>query len=51
MNPTGTCRKNYIVSQKKIRCEKIGSSYFKGVKNNIEKFYQKKGFWSRFEKQ
>ena len=32
-------RKLYQISEK-IRCEKIGSSYFKGVKSNIEKFYQ-----------
>ena len=31
----------YKISEK-IRCEKIGSSYFKGVKNNIEKFYKKR---------
>ncbi len=31
-------RKLYKISEK-IRCEKIGTSYFKGIKNNIEKFY------------
>ena len=31
----------YKISEK-IRCEKIGTSYFKGVKNNIEKFYQER---------
>ncbi len=34
-------RKLYNISEK-IRCEKIGTSYFKGVKNNIEKFYNKR---------
>ena len=34
-------RKLYNISEK-IRCEKIGTNYFKGVKNNIEKFYQKR---------
>ena len=34
------CRSLYEFSEK-IRCEKIGTSYFKGVKNNIEKFYKK----------
>ena len=34
--------KNFMIFQKKIRCEKIGTSYFKGVKSNIEKFYHKK---------
>ena len=32
-------KKIYSISEK-IRCEKIGTSYFKGVKNNIEKYYQ-----------
>ena len=49
--PDGNISKKLYSISEKIRCEKIGSSYFKGVKNNIEKFYQKKGFWSRFEKQ
>ena len=34
-------KKLYEISEK-IRCEKIGTSYFKGVKNNIENFYQKR---------
>ncbi len=34
-------RKLYRISEK-IRCEKIGTSYFKGVKSNIEKFYLKR---------
>ena len=32
-------RKLYEISEK-IRCEKIGTDYFKGVKKNIEKYYQ-----------
>ena len=39
LNPIS--KKLYKISEK-VRCEKIGTSYFKGVKNNIEKFYQKK---------
>ena len=31
-------RKLYKISEK-IRCEKIGTSYFKGIKNNIEKCF------------
>ena len=34
-------QKLYKISEK-IRCENIGSNYFKGVKNNIEKFYLKR---------
>ena len=34
-------RKLYNISEK-IRCEKIGTTYFKGVKKNIEKFYKKR---------
>ncbi len=34
-------RKLYRIAEK-IRCEKIGSDYFAGVKNNIEKFYQER---------
>ena len=34
-------RKLYDISEK-IRCEKIGTNYFKGVKKNIEKFYKKR---------
>ena len=40
--PKEIFQKNYMIFQKKIRCEKIGTSYFKGVKNNIEKFYKKR---------
>ena len=31
----------YKISEK-IRCEKIGTSYFKGIKNNIETFYHER---------
>ena len=34
-------RKLYEIAEK-IRCEKIGTSYFKGIKRNIEKFYQER---------
>ena len=34
-------QKLYEISEK-IRCEKIGTSYFKGIKNNIENYYQKR---------
>ena len=38
--PDGNISKKLYSIAEKIRCEKIGTSYFKGVKNNIEKFYQ-----------
>ncbi len=38
--PVGKISKKLYDISEKIRCEKIGSNYFKGVKNNIEKFYQ-----------
>ena len=38
--PEGKISKKLYDISEKIRCEKIGSNYFKGVKNNIEKFYQ-----------
>jgi cobaltochelatase CobT len=38
--PEGNISKRLYKISEKIRCEKIGTSYFKGVKNNIEKFYQ-----------
>ena len=38
--PGGNISKKLYKISEKIRCEKIGTSYFKGVKNNIEKFYQ-----------
>ena len=34
-------KKLYKIAEK-IRYEKLGSNHFKGVKNNIEKFYQKR---------
>ncbi len=37
--PDGNISKKLYFISEKIRCEKIGTSYFKGVKNNIEKFY------------
>ncbi len=40
--PEGNISKKLYNISEKIRCEKIGTSYFKGVKNNIEKFYQKR---------
>ena len=40
--PTGNISKKLYKISEKIRCEKIGTSYFKGVKNNIEKFYQER---------
>ena len=39
--PSGNISKKLYYISEKIRCEKIGSNYFKGVKNNIEKFYKK----------
>ena len=40
--PEGNISKKLYDISEKIRCEKIGTSYFKGVKNNIENFYQKR---------
>ena len=40
--PKGNISKKLYKISEKVRCEKIGTSYFKGVKNNIEKFYQKR---------
>ncbi len=40
--PDGNISKKLYHIAEKIRCEKIGTSYFKGVKNNIENFYQKR---------
>ena len=37
--PDGNISKQLYKIAEKIRCEKIGSSYFKGIKNNIETFY------------
>ena len=40
--PRGNISKQLYRISEKIRCEKIGTSYFKGVKNNIETFYQER---------
>ena len=40
--PKGNISKKLYQISEKIRCEKIGTSYFKGVKNNIEKFYSER---------
>ena len=40
--PEGRVSKKLYNIAEKIRYEKIGSSYFSGVKANIEKFYQKR---------
>ncbi len=40
--PTGTISKTIYNIAEKIRYEKIGSDQYKGIKNNINKFYQKK---------
>ena len=40
--PEGNISKKLYNISEKIRCEKIGSGYFKGVKDNIEKFYKKR---------
>ncbi len=40
--PNGNISKQLYKISEKIRCEKIGTSYFKGVKNNIETFYQER---------
>ena len=40
--PDGNVSKQLYRISEKIRCEKIGTSYFKGVKNNIETFYQER---------
>ena len=40
--PDGNISKQLYKIAEKIRCEKIGSSYFKGIKNNIETFYQER---------
>ncbi len=37
--PKGNISKKLYNISEKIRCEKIGINYFKGIKNNIEKFY------------
>ena len=40
--PEGNISKILYNISEKIRCEKIGTSYFKGVKNNIETFYNER---------
>jgi cobaltochelatase CobT len=40
--PEGNISKQLYRISEKIRCEKIGTSYFKGVKNNIQTFYQER---------
>lgn len=40
--PEGNISKKLYEISEKIRCEKIGTSYFKGIKNNIENYYQKR---------
>jgi cobaltochelatase CobT len=40
--PSGNISKKLYQIAEKIRCEKIGSDHFKGVKNNIEQFYQER---------
>ena len=40
--PEGNISKKLYSVSEKIRCEKIGAVYFKGVKSNIENFYQKR---------
>ena len=40
--PTGNISKKLYKISEKIRCEKIGSNYFTGVKKNIEKFYKER---------
>ncbi len=38
--PEGNISKQLYKISEKIRCEKIGTSYFKGIKNNIETYYK-----------
>ncbi len=40
--PDGSISKKLYKIAEKIRCEKLGSDQFKGVKNNIEKYYQER---------
>ena len=40
--PQGNISKKLYDISEKIRCEKIGTNYFKGIKKNIEKFYKKR---------
>jgi len=40
--PDGNISKKLYKIAEKIRCEKLGSDQFKGVKNNIEEYYQER---------
>jgi len=40
--PDGNISKKLYKIAEKIRCEKLGSDQFKGIKNNIEKYYQER---------
>ncbi len=40
--PDGNLSKKLYKIAEKIRCEKLGSDQFKGIKNNIEKYYQER---------
>ena len=40
--PQGNISKKLYDISEKIRCEKIGTNYFKGIKKNIEKFYKRR---------
>jgi cobaltochelatase CobT len=42
--PTGTISKTIYNIAEKIRYEKIGSDQYKGIKSNLNNFYQKKNF-------
>ncbi len=42
--PDGNINKKLYKIAEKIRCEKIGMLNFKGIKNNLQKFYEKKKF-------
>ena len=49
--PNGTVSRMIYNIAEKIRYEKIGSDQYKGIKNNINKFYQKKISESNFPSQ
>ena len=40
--PDGNISKKLYKIAEKLRCEKIGSDQFKGVKKNIERYYQER---------
>ena len=40
--PQGNISKKLYDISEKIRCEKIGTNYFQGIKKNIEKFYKRR---------